>query len=66
MKQGRSNPKDFFQEESASPRGLIGGQRAEQGCLPAAGYSWCPSKNKCLRVWEEYCEELKEQYQGEK
>lgn len=40
----------------------IGGQRDEHGCLTAAGYQWCPSKQKCLRAWEEYCEEYKEQF----
>lgn len=34
---------------------LIGGQTDENGCLVAAGYSWCELKNKCLRVWEEPC-----------
>ncbi|MDD5098750.1 MAG: eight-cysteine-cluster domain-containing protein [Candidatus Colwellbacteria bacterium] len=33
----------------------IGGDRDEHGCLPAAGYSWCDAKQKCLRVWEESC-----------
>jgi hypothetical protein len=23
-----------------------------------AGYEWCESKQKCLRRWEEYCEDL--------
>lgn len=34
---------------------LIGGDKDEGGCLVGAGYSWCESKNKCLRVWEEPC-----------
>lgn len=34
---------------------LIGGQKDAHGCLIAAGYSWCESKQKCLRVWEEEC-----------
>ncbi len=34
---------------------LIGGDKDAHGCLVAAGYSWCQSKNKCLRVWEENC-----------
>lgn len=34
----------------------IGGQRDEHGCLGPAGYSWCESKQKCLRVWEEKCD----------
>ncbi|OGC45245.1 hypothetical protein A2V49_01435 [candidate division WWE3 bacterium RBG_19FT_COMBO_34_6] len=35
---------------------LIGGQRDEHGCLGPAGYSWCEAKQKCLREWEEPCE----------
>ena len=34
---------------------LIGGTKDAHGCLPGAGYSWCDAKQKCLRVWEEYC-----------
>jgi len=34
---------------------LIGGDTDEGGCLIGAGYSWCPTKQKCLRVWEEPC-----------
>ena len=37
--------------------GFIGGQKDEYGCLIAAGYTWCESKQKCLRVWEESCNE---------
>jgi len=33
----------------------IGGERDEHGCLPTAGYTWCESKQKCLRTWEEEC-----------
>jgi hypothetical protein len=36
----------------------IGGDRDEHGCLPAAGYSWCELKQKCLREWEEPCSAL--------
>jgi hypothetical protein len=39
---------------------LIGGQKDEHGCLGPAGYSWCEVKQKCLRVWEEPCEETSE------
>lgn len=34
---------------------LIGGDKDEHGCLIAAGYSWCETKQKCLRTWEEEC-----------
>jgi hypothetical protein len=33
----------------------IGGEKDVHGCYIAAGYSWCESKNKCLRTWEEDC-----------
>jgi len=36
---------------------LIGGEKDSHGCLIAAGYSWCEAKQKCLRTWEEQCEE---------
>ena len=36
---------------------IIGGDKDEGGCLVGAGYSWCESKQKCLRVWEESCAE---------
>jgi hypothetical protein len=40
----------------------IGGDKDEYGCLIAAGYQWCPSTEQCQRMWEEYCEEYKEQF----
>lgn len=33
----------------------IGGDKDEYGCLVAAGYTWCESKQKCIRTWEEGC-----------
>ncbi len=33
----------------------IGGETDEHGCLPTAGYTWCETKQKCLRIWEENC-----------
>jgi hypothetical protein len=35
--------------------GIVGGDRDAHGCIPSAGYSWCASKQKCLRPWEEAC-----------
>lgn len=35
----------------------LGGDRDEHGCIGSAGYSWCEAKAKCLRSWEEPCEE---------
>lgn len=43
---------------------IIGGDKDEHGCLLAAGYSYCPSTAKCQRMWEEYCEEYKDQFRG--
>ncbi|MFC1710163.1 hypothetical protein ACFL0F_00690 [Patescibacteria group bacterium] len=37
---------------------LIGGDKDDNGCLVAAGYSWCEEKQKCLRVWEEGCDQI--------
>lgn len=34
---------------------VVGGDADEHGCIGSAGYSWCESKQKCLRVWEEDC-----------
>lgn len=34
----------------------IGGEKDEHGCLIGAGYSWCETKQKCLRSWEESCQ----------
>jgi hypothetical protein len=36
---------------------IVGNDRDEHGCIGSAGYSWCEIKQKCLRVWEEKCEE---------
>ncbi len=33
----------------------IGGETDEHGCMLMAGYTWCESKQKCLRTWEEDC-----------
>ncbi len=39
-----------------SPTGqMLGGDRDEHGCIPSAGYSWCESKQKCYRPFEEGC-----------
>ncbi|MFA4937137.1 MAG: hypothetical protein WC575_02510 [Patescibacteria group bacterium] len=34
---------------------LVGNNEDEHGCIGSAGYSWCEQKQKCLRVWEEKC-----------
>jgi hypothetical protein len=40
-----------------SNRSIVGGDKDEHGCIGSAGYSWCESKQKCLRSWEENCSE---------
>jgi len=37
---------------------MLGGQKDHGGCLTGAGYQWCESKSKCVKAWEEPCEEL--------
>lgn len=37
------------------PPRLIGGDKDDHGCLISGGYSWCESKNTCLRSWENSC-----------
>ena len=36
---------------------IVGGDRDEHGCIGSAGYTWCEAKQKCLREWEEPCEQ---------
>lgn len=46
----------YFTDNSTDQAQIIGGDKDEGGCLIGAGYSWCESKQKCLRVWEEKCD----------
>jgi len=39
----------------ASEPVLLGGDRDAHGCIASAGYTWCDSKQLCLRSWEEEC-----------
>ncbi|MCX5855535.1 MAG: cache domain-containing protein [Deltaproteobacteria bacterium] len=34
---------------------MPGSDRDAHGCIGSAGYSWCESSHKCLRIWEEPC-----------
>ncbi|MCX6804048.1 MAG: DUF333 domain-containing protein [Candidatus Diapherotrites archaeon] len=36
---------------------LVGGDRDSHGCIGSAGYTWCEAKQKCLRIWEETCDD---------
>ena len=47
----------YFNYNSNTNKKLIGGDKDSHGCLIGAGYSWCESKQKCLRVFEESCAE---------
>ncbi|MFD2178007.1 hypothetical protein [Veronia pacifica] len=31
---------------------MPGSDRDKHGCIGSAGYSWCESKNECVRSWE--------------
>jgi hypothetical protein len=42
--------------EGGAPVSVVGGDKDIHGCIGSAGYSWCGTKAKCLRVWEEPCE----------
>ena len=48
----------YFRGSQEEQNMVIGGDKDESGCLVGAGYSWCESKKKCLRAWEEPCEEV--------
>jgi len=43
----------FENEDGSEP--IVGGDKDEHDCLGSAGYSWCEAKEKCLRVFEEWC-----------
>lgn len=52
--------KGFFwkTEETADKNGkIINESKDEHGCVDTAGYTWCESKQKCLKKWEEDCPE---------
>ena len=53
-----SNVKPTTVEETPTEV-LVGGDEDEHGCKASAGYSWCEIKQKCLRIWEEECEDEK-------
>ncbi|MCG2689774.1 DUF5667 domain-containing protein [Candidatus Parcubacteria bacterium] len=54
-----SDADEQWQEE------IIGGDKDEHGCISSAGYTWCEIKEKCLRTWEETCEQEQEQEQNQ-
>jgi hypothetical protein len=48
---------DFSTKECRVIESIVGGDEDEHGCKGSAGYYWCQEKQKCLRSWEEPCEE---------
>lgn len=32
--------------------GAPGSDRDPHGCIPSAGYRWCPAQARCVRPWE--------------
>lgn len=44
-------------EEGCEKEKIVGGDADEHGCIGSAGYTWCEAKQKCLREWEEPCEQ---------
>jgi hypothetical protein len=38
------------------PMPVVGGDKDVHGCIGSAGYTWCETKQKCLRTWEEKCQ----------
>ena len=51
-------PSSSDQEAENNQQQIVGNDRDEHGCIGSAGYSWCEEKRKCLRSWEESCENL--------
>jgi hypothetical protein len=45
-------------EISVPTETMVGSDKDEHGCIGSAGYTWCETKQKCLREWEEACDEL--------
>lgn len=42
-------------DAAARKEPMPGSDRDAHGCIGSAGYSWCESSHKCLRIWEEPC-----------
>ncbi len=56
LNKNKSNP--INQNQTTVTPEIVGGDRDANGCIGSAGYSWCDSKQKCLRPWEEPCDEI--------
>lgn len=56
-RQCNANGKTYVENVETSPRPpIVGGDSDIHGCKGSAGYSWCETKQKCLRIWEEPCD----------
>jgi len=42
--------------KATTTQNVVGGDKDEHGCIGSAGYKWCELKQKCLRAWEEKCD----------
>jgi len=42
-------------QRSNNKKYKLGGKKDKDNCLSSAGYSYCHSKSKCIRSWEEEC-----------
>ena len=49
------NNNETVAPENNNEQTLLGSDRDEHDCIGSAGYSWCESKQKCIRTWEEEC-----------
>ena len=49
---------------ATEPSPIVGGDKDIHGCIGSAGYTWCATKNKCLRTWEEKCDTATDQTAG--
>lgn len=58
QKQGQNCVLATCFQAASSPRPAVGGSRDLHGCVSGAGFTWCDGKQKCLRQWEEPCEEI--------
>jgi hypothetical protein len=45
----------FIENSLKPPTDMVGNDQDEYGCIGSAGYQWCETKQKCLRIWEESC-----------
>lgn len=53
--------KIYKEAQTTSDTPIVWWDKDEHGCIGSAGYTWCAVKNKCLRTWEEKCENTSNQ-----